>query len=610
MKTLSTSILVLSLVIWAALSAQAQTGENVLVVINANSPASVEIGEYYADARGVPREQVLRLATAVSDEVSRPVYAQQIEAPIRQWLQLANAQDRILYIVLTKGVPLRVAGSTGRNGTLASVDSELTLLYRKMSGITVPAGGRLPNPYFTSESASSATPLFSHKTHDIMLVTRLDGFTVEDVIALVDRGLKPASDGQVLLDQKADPDSPGDRWLADAADAVVNASHDRVLLEPTTRGITAEQEVLGYYSWGSSDPALLTRLVDFEFVPGAIAGSYVGTSARTFTEPPEGWGIGLWRDRSTYYAGTPESLAGDLVRAGVTGVAGHVADPFLDGAIRPAQLFASYLNGFNLAESFYSAMPDLSWRTVVVGDPLVAPFRQHNLTADLAAPELDQATQLPRFFSARTVEQMVADGTPLELATVLIHANRLLITGDHTAARPLLEQATELAPTHIPVHIRLGQLYEESDEHHLAADRYRRVLVLDPNNVIALNNLAFLLIGQDGDLGDLDEAFRFAQRAFTLSGGNPAIADTLGWIQHLRGNNREAARYLATATDGMPESASVRLHAATVYHALGQLEAATQELSKATSLDPALNDAPNVVNLRSLLRTAGSNEAR
>ena len=42
--------------------------------------------------------------------------------------------DRIFYIVLTKGIPLRISGSGGRAGTAASVDSELTLLYRKLVG--------------------------------------------------------------------------------------------------------------------------------------------------------------------------------------------------------------------------------------------------------------------------------------------------------------------------------------------------------------------------------------------------------------------------------------------------------------------------------------------
>ena len=37
-------------------------------------------------------------------------------------------------------------------------------------------------------------------------------------------------------------------------------------------------------------------------------------------------------------------------------------------------LFPAYLAGFNLIESFYLAIPHLSWQTIVVGDPLCAPF--------------------------------------------------------------------------------------------------------------------------------------------------------------------------------------------------------------------------------------------
>jgi len=52
------------------------------------------------------------------------------------------AQDRILYIVLTKGIPLRVNGTSGQDGTIASVDSELTLLYRKLvQGQGIPLAG-------------------------------------------------------------------------------------------------------------------------------------------------------------------------------------------------------------------------------------------------------------------------------------------------------------------------------------------------------------------------------------------------------------------------------------------------------------------------------------
>ena len=58
----------------------------------------------------------------------------------------------------------------------------------------------------------------------------------------------------------------------------------------------------------------------------------------------------------------------------MTGGPGQVAEPYLDSVIRPDMFFAAYLAGFNLIESFYLAMPHLSWQTVVVGDPLCTPF--------------------------------------------------------------------------------------------------------------------------------------------------------------------------------------------------------------------------------------------
>ena len=51
------------LVLLVASSAHAQTADNVLVVINENSPASVEIAEYYANARSIGPDNVARINT-------------------------------------------------------------------------------------------------------------------------------------------------------------------------------------------------------------------------------------------------------------------------------------------------------------------------------------------------------------------------------------------------------------------------------------------------------------------------------------------------------------------------------------------------------------------
>jgi uncharacterized protein (TIGR03790 family) len=111
-----------------------QTSENVLLVLNEASPVSMDVGKYYAQKRGIPQSNILRIKTSAEDSISREDFERQIDSPIASWLTRNFAQDRILYIVLTKGVPLRVSGTSGIDGTVASVDSELTLLYRKMLG--------------------------------------------------------------------------------------------------------------------------------------------------------------------------------------------------------------------------------------------------------------------------------------------------------------------------------------------------------------------------------------------------------------------------------------------------------------------------------------------
>src|SRR5688572_23351856 len=112
--------------------AAAQDGTNVLVVLNVRSPESKELATRYAEARRVPPGQVIWISTTTDDEIERRGYDLEIEIPIAEWLSKNAAQDRIHYIVLIKGVPLRIRGTGGLNGTVASVDSELTLLYRKL----------------------------------------------------------------------------------------------------------------------------------------------------------------------------------------------------------------------------------------------------------------------------------------------------------------------------------------------------------------------------------------------------------------------------------------------------------------------------------------------
>jgi uncharacterized protein (TIGR03790 family) len=583
-----------------------QSAENVLLVLNEASSISLDIGQYYAQKRGIPAANILKLKTTAEESITRNDFAQQIEAPIAAWLVRNSAQDRILYFVLTKGIPLRIEGTSAPDGTIASVDSELTLLYRKLTGQPIEPRGRINNPYFLGESPISEAKRFSHEMRDIYLVSRLDGYTPEDIRGMIDRGFSPSKDGKILLDAKSStPDKGGDLWLNQAAERL-NAMgfRDRVVLDTTAKILRDQTEVLGYYSWGSNDPAIKERYFNLKFVPGALAGMFVSSDGRSFTEPPPDWKIGTWEDKNSYAAGSPQSMAGDLIREGVTGIAGHVAEPYLEATIRPNILFPAYLSGFNLIESYYLAMPFLSWQTVVVGDPLCAPFRSRNLSSEEIDPGLDPETELPRFFSAlrmsiASVSAFQQGGVHPDTVKLILKAESRMARQNIAGARQALEEASSRDDRLTSPQLLLAAMYEQSGEFDKAIARYRRLLELAPNNPIVLNNLAYALAVRKNMV---QEALLLAQKAYDLAKNNASVTDTLAWIVHLSGDDARAAVLLEEAVKSGTQNADVHLHLAIVKAALGQKEAAAAALKKALELDPKMAEREEVKALQGKMK--------
>jgi uncharacterized protein (TIGR03790 family) len=498
-----------------ATAARAQTGANVLVVVNSASPASETIGRQYATRRGVPSENICSLQLPVTESISRDVYDVLIEQPVWKCIASTQAHDRILYIVLTKDVPLRISGTNGRNGTNASVDSELTLLYRRRTDVLVPAVGFVSNPYF-ADPASLFEP-FSHRRHDIYLVTRLDGYTVKDALDLIERGSAGAADGLFVLAQRtSSADSIPNRWVGAAGERLTaKGLSDRVVVDATFTKAGAGSRVLGYYSWGSNDEARRARAYDFTFAPGALAGWFVSTDARTFNEPPAHWRPGA----DFEFGGTNESLIGDLIRAGITGVSGNVNEPYFDAAIRPDILFPAYVSGRNLAEAFYAAMPYLSWQTIIVGDPLCAPFPRASVALAEVDPPLDASTELPSYFAKRQLATMYPE-LPRPAAAAFIRFQSHSLRNDSAGARQALEAAIAAEPQFIPARVELAVMDQRAGDWDTAIAQYRAILQYSPNDPLTLNNLAYALaIHQQR----FEEALSFAKRALTAARTDPTL---------------------------------------------------------------------------------------
>ena len=334
------------------------------MVVNDNSPLSREIGEYYARRRAVPMDHLCHIRTEITENITREKFNAEIAAPIAKMLRQQRLTEKILYIVTTAGVPLRVPGKgQGMATDNASVDSELTLLYRDMrSGGPHPITGSVPNPFFAKRDQK-----FTHPQFPIYLVTRLAAYDFDGVRDMIDRSLKAADRGKFVIDLKGSDENGGDAWLKDAA---IRLPKDRVVFDESKKVLYDQTDVIAYAGWGSNDPNRHQRFLHFKWLPGAIATDFVSTNARTFAKPPDNWNISDWGSPKLWFFGSPQTMTADFILEGATGASGHVDEPYLTMCPRPDFVLPAYANGRNLAESFYLGIRGLSWQNVVIGDPL------------------------------------------------------------------------------------------------------------------------------------------------------------------------------------------------------------------------------------------------
>jgi Tfp pilus assembly protein PilF len=209
---------------------------------------------------------------------------------------------------------------------------------------------------------------------------------------------------------------------------------------------------------------------------------------------------------------------------------------------------------------------------------------------------MDAETDLPALFAKRRLAVLARSGFRVEALKLMLKAEAAAAHGNAPGVEALLIRATDIEPRLSSAHLRLALVYEQRGDSAKAVERYRRVLSTDANNVLALNNLAYAIATG----GSPKDALDLATRAYRLS-PTPVVADTLGWIHHLLGNDAAAAPLLERATHGLPASVEVLVHAAVVHAALQNPRQARSELDAATKLDPRVDSRPEVSALRARL---------
>lgn len=387
------SMLALALAAVAAVNAQSTgNADRVLVVINADSPISLNVGADYLKQRGLKERLVVHCQdSAVSlggETMPYETFKGLIETPLKAYLA---KHPKIDFIVLTKGIPIRLFGApSGLGNNQCSLDSFVAALdYDKTPGafkIVINEsnfkGTCWANRFWNSNER------FTHAKFGGYLVTRLDGYTEDEAKMLVRYALqseRKRPTGEILLDAKSTYPTdqlkgqpvpvfvvkPGAGAKAELAD--VEYKHYDMDLNKAgetlkTRGLpvrldTSEvfqvgSDLMGYCSWGSNDPKFdAEKYKSLRFAPGGIAETAVSTSGRTFLPTTGG-----------------QSLISDLIRDRATGVKGYCDEPLLTAIASPTILFDRYTRGWTLAESFYAASRWTGWEDIVVGDPLCQPY--------------------------------------------------------------------------------------------------------------------------------------------------------------------------------------------------------------------------------------------
>lgn len=145
----------------------------------------------------------------------------------------------------------------------------------------------------------------------------------------------------------------------------------------------------------------------------------------------------------------------------------------------------------------------------------------------------------------------------------------------------------------------LAQFLQTTGHSSAAAEAYEAVLADAPNELIALNNLAWLRLTG----GETAAGLALARRAYAIAPSQPSVADTLGWGLVQSGKPADAVTILRSAHDAAPHDAEIQLHLATALLKADDRPAARRELQEIVASEP---QAPQAQQARSMLTGLGS----
>ena len=229
-------------------------------------------------------------------------------------------------------------------------------------------------------------------------------------------------------------------------------------------------------------------------------------------------------------------------------------------------------------EAYYPARLALARLLIAQGDKDKASFQFSTL--EKLAPKNPDVLQVKAMLSHLNGDSEaaldIAESSFLNNPTasnLMFLGNQKWISGDSYGAQSISESWLKDHPDDGDVRMALAVSYTVQNKNKEAVDHYNSILNGDPENVMALNNLAWLL--RDSDPG---KAVEYASRARTIRPESASVLDTLAVALLKDGKFKNARRTIDRALEKNSKNMSIRYHSAMIDASSGDSDSAMKEL--------------------------------
>jgi tetratricopeptide (TPR) repeat protein len=169
-----------------------------------------------------------------------------------------------------------------------------------------------------------------------------------------------------------------------------------------------------------------------------------------------------------------------------------------------------------------------------------------------------------------------------EMRLYMLESELLMSAEYFQAGYDLLSEALLVYPDHESLLYARSMFSEKLNDIDLVEQDLRLILSKSPNNPIALNALGYSLTNHSDRY---QEARELISKALQVKPGDPAILDSLGWVEYRMGRYQRALELIQQAYDAFPDH-EVSAHLGEVLWALGEHDQAMDIWQKGLRQNP------------------------